>query len=308
MLNRENQMARRRPPDSRKVCCLFPVLRSATDLGADLKRLLEYATPRPTSAWETVDRELEPESTPCLRLAPALDVFTGVDTVLQLKRFVYVWLKVRARWLLKVSEELQPPEFANRRAWRTFMRGSFDPAPINAQSEAGKSRLRFADYLGLSPPPKFDINNTRFGLNPAHPLDRTVDECVIRNALHEINHINFLHDVYDVELRRTWDLPSVVVDRLQHIAGSNKDCFANPTPLSLRSGSERLRWIVALREIVKEWPTSLPKPHNFELEPRETPNGPRVEDLLGLELAVGRYYGHVAEEILGRRPTIPLYR
>lgn len=274
----------------------------------ELKQLLEYAMPKPSSAWETVDGELESESKPCLRLVPAPDVFTGVDSVLQLKRFVYTWLKVRDRWLVKVSAELRPPEFANRRAWRTFMRGSFDPAPIKPESEAGKSRLRFADYLGLPEPPKFDIESTNFGLNPLRPLEQTVNGSMVRNALHEINEINFLHDVYEVELRRTWDLPSVIVSRLQHIAGGNKNFFENPSPISRRSGPERFRWILALKDIVNEWPTSLPKPHDFDLEPRMTDKGPRVDDLLVLELAVARYYCHVAEEILGRRPTIPFYR
>ena len=274
----------------------------------DLNQLLEYATPKPSGTWETVDGELGLEPKSSLRLAPTLDVFTNVDSALQLKRFIYVWLKVKDRWLLKVGEELQPPEFANRRAWRTFMRGSFDLAPIKPESEAGKSRLRFADYLGLSEPLKFDIDNTRFGLGPPGHLDKTVDKTVIRNALHEINEINFLHDIYEVELRRTWDLPSAIINRLERIAGDNKNPFADPSPLSRRTTVERLRWITALRDIVQDWPTSSPKPRGFDLEPRATASGPRVDDLLTLELAVGRYYSHVAEGILGRRPTIPLYR
>jgi hypothetical protein len=279
-----------------------------THLTTDLKQLLEYVTPKASGAWETVDRELESELKPSLRLVPALDMFTGVDNVLQLKRFVYAWLKVKDRWLLRVSGELQPPEFANRRAWRTFMRGSFDLAPIKPESEAGKSRLRFADYLGLPATPRFNINSTRFGLNPSHPLDRTVEKTMIRNALHEINDINFLHDVYEVELRRTWDLPSVIVERLQHVAGDNQNFFANPTPLPRSPVSQRLKWVLALKEIVKEWPSSLPKPRDFDLVPRTTAKGPKVEDVLLLELAVARCYCRVAEEILGRRPTIPLYR
>ncbi|KAF9642469.1 hypothetical protein BDM02DRAFT_3133072 [Thelephora ganbajun] len=278
------------------------------DLTIDLKQLLQYATPKPSGAWETVDRELEPESKPSLHLVPALDVFTGVDNVLQLKCFIYVWLKVKNRWLLRVSKELQPPEFANRRAWRTFMRGSFDPSPIRPESEAGKSRLHFTDYLGLSEPLTFDINSTKLGLAPLHPLKKTVEGSSVRNALHEINEINFLYDVYEVELRRTWDLPSIIVDRLRHIAGNNRNPFENPTPISRRSISERLGWIVALKDVVKEWLTSFPKPRDFDLEPRRTPAGPKVEDVLALELAVAKYYAHVAREILGRRPTIPLYR
>lgn len=277
-------------------------------LATELRLLLEYVTPKPSSAWEAADGELESESTPSLRLAPTLDVFTNVENALQLKRFVYVWLKVQDKWLSKVSEELQPPEFAGRRVWRTFMRGSFDPAPIKPDSEAGRSRLRFADYLGLSEPLKFNIKSTRFNLDPPRPLDETVGKHMVRDALHTINEINFLHDVYEVELRRTWDLPSTIVNRLRDIAGDNGDFFKDPSPISRRSTYERLRWIVALRVIVKEWPASFPKPRDFDREPRVTTKGPKVEDLFALELAVAKYYLHAAEEILGRRPTIPLYR
>ena len=275
----------------------------------DLRRLLEYVRPRPTGPWETAEREMAPGSKSSLHLAPALDVFTGVDSVLQLKRFIYVWLKVKDKWLVRASKELQPPEFSTRRAWRTFMRGSFDPAPIKPDSEAGKSRLRFADYLGLSEPLKFDVDRTRLGPGPLRPLDKTVDKFTIRRALHELNELNFLHDVYEIELRRTWDLPSVIVDKLRQVAGgSGKDFFVNPSSPSRQSVPERLRWIVALRDIVKEWPTSLPKPSNFDMEPRMSERGPNIEDLFALELAVARFYCCVAEELLVRRPTIPLYR
>ena len=277
-------------------------------LASELKLLLEHTSPKPTAAWESVDRDLEPEPKPSLRLAPALDVFTSVENVLQLKRFVYTWLKVKPKWLAKVSEELQPPEFATRRAWRTFMRGSFDPQPIKAESEAGRSRLRFTDYLGLPEAPKFDIASTRLGLAPPRALDLTVDKAAIKMALHEINDLNFLHDVYEVELRRTWDLPSVIVSRLRPIAGDNENFFANPCVIFRGSLTERLRWIVALREIIKDWPTSLQKPPNFNLEPRMTARGSNVEDIFALELAVARFYCHVAEEILGRKATIPRYR
>ena len=276
----------------------------------EVEQLLKSVTPKPSTAWEAADGELGPsESKASIRLAPPLDVFTGVDSVLQLKRFVYVWLKVKSRWLRRVSKELQPPEFANRRAWRTFMRGTFDTSTIKPESEAGRSRLRFADYLGLLEPLKFDINSTRIGSNPARHLDKTINASLIQTALHDINDINFLHDIYEVELRRTWDLPSVIAGRLSRIAGDNENPFESPSMISRSSVSERLKWIVALREIIKEWPSSFQKPQSFYLEPRETATvGPRVDDLLALEFAVAKYYAHAAEEVLGRRPTIPLYR
>ena len=274
------------------------------------EQLLKSVMPKPSNAWEAADGELgPPESKASLRLVPALDVFAGVENVLQLKRFVYVWLKVKARWLKKVSRELQPPEFANRRAWRTFMRGSFDPSPIKPESEAGKSRLQFADYLGLPEPLKFDINNTRIGLNATRHLDETINASSIQMALHEINEINFLHDIYEVELRRTWDLPSVIIGRLRSVTGDNENPFESPSMISRSSVSQRLKWILALREIIKEWPSSFQKPQNFHLEPRETTSaGPRVEDVFALEFAVAKYYAHAAEELLGRKPTIPLYK
>jgi hypothetical protein len=255
-----------------------------------------------------VDKELEPEQKPSLHLAPALDVFTGVENILQLKRFVYVWLKIKSRWLLKVSEELQPPEFATRRAWRTFMRGSFDPQPIKPDSEAGRSRLRFADYLGLPEPPKFNILNTRLGLGSPRHLEHTVDRDIIKRALQEISDINFLHDVYEVELRRTWDLPSVIMSRLALITSGNQFFFMRPSVLSRFSVSARLEWITGLREIISQWPTSLPKPTNFDLKPRTTSKGSNVEDLFALELAVARFYCLTAEDVIGRKATVPLYK
>jgi len=99
-----------------------------------------------------------------------LNIFTSIESMAQLKRFVYAWTKIKYRWLAKVGEELQPPKFTNRRAWQSFMRGSFDPLPIKPESEAGKSRLQFTSYLGLSDPLFFNINNTRLGPNPPSHL------------------------------------------------------------------------------------------------------------------------------------------
>lgn len=265
--------------------------------------------PKPTEGWKTADREIPPEEKPSLHLIPSLDIFTGVDSVLQLKRFVYTWEMIKTAWFRKVSEELQPPGFSTRRAWRTFMRGSFDPAPINPQSEAGKSRLRFAAYLGLPEPPKFDINSTRLQDNVPDALDKTVSTSLIRTALRQVNDINFLYDVFEVELKRTWDLPSVILERLQDIACGSKNCFANPNPAaSPWTVEERANWIFALRNLITCWPSSTPKPPYFDLVPRKTGTRFDVRDVFALELAVARFYCCAAEQILGRRPTIPLYK
>lgn len=270
--------------------------------------LLAAVTPRPTEAWRTADGEIPPEERPSLHLVPSLDIFTGVDNVLQLKRFVYAWVKIRSRWLQKVSEELQAPDFSTRRAWRTFMRGSFDPAPINPESEAGKSRLRFTAYLGLPEPPTHDINSTSLGSNPRSHLDRTVDLHTVEATLREVNQINFFYDVFEVELKRTWDLPSTILERLQPITRGLQNYFAEPNPVVLAKLEERASWLLAFRDVLTTWPSSSPKPHNFALDLRQTDRGFNVQDVIALELALARFYCNVADEILGRRPTIPLYK
>jgi len=241
-------------------------------------------------------------------LVPALDIFTSVDNVTQLKRFVYTWVKIRSRWLRKVSEESQAPDFSTRRAWRTFMRGSFDPAPINPESEAGKSRLRFTAYLGLPEPPTYDINSTTFGSNPPSHLDRTVDSRTVQAVLREVNQLNFFHDVFEVELKRTWDLPSAILERLRPITKGRQNYFAEPNPMALTKLEERASWLLAFREVLTSWPCSVQKPSTFDLALRNTKRGLNVQDVIALELALARFYCHAAAEILGRRPTIPLYR
>ena len=264
--------------------------------------------PNPTEGWRTADREVPPEESPSTHLVPSMDIFTGVDSALQLKRFVYTWEKINDRWLRKVSEELQPPDFANRRAWRTFMRGSFDPAPINPESEAGKSRLRFTEYLGIPEPPTFDINHTSLGSKPPTHLSRTVDAQVVGATLRQVNQLNFFHDVYEVELKRTWDLPSTILDRLQPITGCWKNYFGEPRPMNVVKLEERASWLLAFRQVLTQWPSTKPKPTGFDIALRRTDRGVSVQDVMALELALARFYCQTAEEILGRRPTIPLYK
>jgi len=94
------------------------------------------------------------------------------------------------------------------------------------------------------------------------------------------------------------------VTRLRPIAGGSNTFFADPALIDHHTISKRLKWIAALRDIVSAWPSPLPKPHDFSLEPRSTDKGIRVDDLMALEVAVAKQYFRVAEEILGRRPTI----
>ena len=263
--------------------------------------------PKSSDAWRRAAEEIPLEERPALHLVPSLDVFTSVENVLQLKRFVYTWARIRPRWLLKVGEELQPPDFSTRRAWRTFMRGSFDPTPAKPESEAGKSRLRFSAYLALPEPPSFDISKTSLGLGAPGPLDRTVSAEVVATVLRQVNQLNFFHDVFEVELKRTWDLPPVILERLEPITGSST-YFAHPDLMDLKTIDRRANWLLAFRGVLSFWPSTASKPLNFDLVPRKTERGFNVSDVVALELALARFYCHTAEEILGRRPTIPLYK
>ena len=141
--------------------------------------------------WRRAAEEIPPEERPAFHLVPSLDVFASVENVLQLKQFVYMWVRIRPRWLLKVGEELQPPDFSTRRAWWMFMRGSFNPTPAKPESEAGKSQLCFSAYLALPEPPLFDISKTSLRLGAPGPLDRTVSAEVVATVLHQVNQLNF---------------------------------------------------------------------------------------------------------------------
>ena len=188
------------------------------------------------------------------------------------------------------------------------MRGSFDPAPLNPDSEAGRSRLLLSAYLGFPDPPKFDINHTSLGPHPQATLDATVTPNLVRQALSQVNHMNFFYDVFEVELKRTWDLPLAILERLQPITGHAGNYFADPIPLNLATLRARATWLLAFRVILTTWPSSREKPRNFEVVPRETDSGINAQDVMALELALARFYCHAAQDILGRRPTIPLYR
>ena len=188
------------------------------------------------------------------------------------------------------------------------MRGSFDPAPINRETESGNSRLRFTAYLGLPEPPSFDVKRTCFGRSPLVELDLTVDGTAVGTTLREVNQLNFYHDVFEVELKRTWDLPSTILERLRPITGGRQNYFGDPSPMDLTKLEDRASWLLAFREIITPWPSSDAKPPNFDLEVRQTERGPNVQDVMALELALARFYCHTVEEVLGRRPTIPLYK
>lgn len=114
------------------------------------------------------------------------------------------------------------------------MRESFDPAPAKLESKAGKSRLCFLAYLTLLEPPMFNINKTSLGPGPPRPLDTTVSAEVVATVLCQVNQVNFFHDIFEVKLKRTWDLPSFILERLEPITGSST-YFAHPDLIDVKT-------------------------------------------------------------------------
>jgi hypothetical protein len=230
-------------------------------------------------------------------------LITGVATIAIAKDFVAMWRLVRTYWLCEVLMNRKPPEFATRKAWKTFVAGSFTGTPTNLKSENSRVRVKFAEFLHL--PKAIAITRENFVFDKEDGVVGTIDEKVsvemVRETVRELSDLGFFFDMFEVEYYRTYDSPPEILERLR--PAMFPCSLTVPSPIPRSTLDERATWLCRVRDFIEPWQGK--KPEGFFVQLSEPPTD---HEVCVLEEAVADVYCSNVTYILRRRPVIPRYK
>lgn len=268
----------------------------------NLRKLLE---PKPVKVW--VDVAARYGNVPLEgsqhqpRFVPPIDLITGVSTERKAKEFVAVWRLIRFKWLHEVFVTRKPPEFATRKAWKSFATGVFSNAKIQPGNETSIARIRFAEFLCFNriiSLPRDDFTFLK-GEVPG-TIDEKVSTEMVRDTVRELADLNFFFDMFEVEYHRTYDPPMEIKERMWPATCPLSLTFPQKIPRSTLA--DRAAWLVRVRDFVRPWHGS--KSADFDLEPSDDPT---IDEVIALERAVAHIYCSNVTYMLRRRPSLPRY-
>jgi len=235
------------------------------------------------------------------RFVPLIDVITGVASERKAKEFVAVWRIIRLPWLYHVFMEGRPPHFATRRAWKSFVAGTFSTSEIQPTNETSLARINFAEFLGLTKVLSIKRESYSFLKEEIPgPVDNMITIHMIREAVCELADLNFLYDMFEIEYRRTCDPLEQICARMSPIAGSSN--LTVPVPVPRSRLPDRVAWLIAVRNFMLPWPGTKPTAFHTKI-----PDHPTLGDIVSLESAVAEVYCSNVTLVLRRRPVLPRY-
>jgi len=270
------------------------------------RRVQELFEPPPTKAWVDVAAiyakvPLEgSQHQPWF--VPLIDLITGVASVARAKEFVAVWQLVRLYWLREVFSCRRPPEFATRRAWKSFTVGVFSGSVMQAKNEATITRICFTEFLSLRKIvslPREDFTFVK-GEVPGS-IDKKVTTDMVRDTIRKLTDLNFFFDMFETEYLRIYDSPMEIIDRMQPAMSPFN--LTVPTDKIPRSRlTDRAAWLAWVRDFI--WPWDGKKSKDFELK---LSVDPRLDEVAAFEKAVAHVYCSNVTYTLRRRPVLPRY-
>lgn len=174
----------------------------------------------------------------------------------------------------------KPPEFATRKAWKSFAIGVFSNAEIKPHNETSIARIRFAEFLCLKSVLSLPRENFVFlkGEEPG-TIDEKVPVEMVRDTVRELADLNFFFDMFEVEYHRTYDPPMEIKDRMW--PASSPLSLTVPQQIPRSKLTDRAEWLVRVRDFIRPWPGE--KSADFELELAENPI---LDQVVALERAV----------------------
>lgn len=267
-----------------------------------LKKLIE---PQPIKAW--ADAAAQFVKVPLdgdqhqPRFVPPIDLITGVATEQKAKEFVAVWRVIKHTWLWELNFRVSPPPFASRRAWKSFAAGSFSTSEVQPTNQTSIARINFAEFLGFSKVLSLDRESYAFLKEEVPgPVDKAISLEMVREAVCELNNLNFFLDMFEIEYLRTYDPPADIERRMQLILRPGS--LSNPLPISHSNLAERAAWLVATRNFMQDWQGPKPPAFNVSIPSPVHPN-----EIVEFESAIANLYCHNVTYILRRRPNLPKY-
>ena len=263
--------------------------------------------PEPTKAWveaAAVYAKISLEGAQHQpRFVPQVDLITGVSSGYKAKEFVAVWKLIRHRWLYEVFMNRKPPEFATRKAWKSFAVSAFSqPEIINPNNETSIARVRFTEFMHF--PKIISLPRESFTFSKGDvpgTIDEKVSTEMVRDTVRELVDLNFFFDMFEVEYYRTYDPPVEIVERMRPVMSPFSLTYPQHIPRSTLA--ERAAWLGRVRNFITPWQGKKPKYFSIKLS-----DIPTDGEVAVLEAAVADVYCSNVTYVLRRRPVLPRYK
>lgn len=235
------------------------------------------------------------------RFFPPIDLITGVTTEERAKEFVAVWRIVKANWLMSVFSVRRPPEFATRKAWKSFIAGSFSTSQFKPGTETSIARINFAEFTRLGKVLSLRREDyAHLREETPGPVHDKITLDMVRQAVCELSDLNFFYDMFDIEYHRTYDPPDDICVRMRPFMSPFS--MTVPVPIPRSRLPDRAAWLTAVRDFMDNWPGK--KPLGFDIN---LPDPPTLAEIIPLESAVADFYCSNVTYLLRRRPVVPPY-
>ena len=195
----------------------------------------------------------------------------------------------------------RPPEFATRKAWKSFTVGVFSGSTIQPHNETSVARIRFAEYLCFKKVISLPRENFTFTKDEAPgTIDEKVTVEMVRDTVRELADLNFFFDMFEVEYYRTYDSPTEITERMR--PATLPLSLTYPQKIPRAELTDRAAWLVRVRDFIRPWHGK--KTRDFDIKLSDNPTN---DEVTALERAVAHVYCWNVTHILRRRPSLPRY-
>lgn len=255
---------------------------------------------------------------------PDPGLFIGVTTAERQATYLTNYLIHRSELIFRLSNSNSSASPISNSLWRTFLTyGSQPLAPNASQTQAANRRKVVMDILancsegtGVDASPK--VQPTSFVWRDTQVSLGTMPSLTIcREILWELYELNFRFEFLGLDRRAHVSKGNASASDLRGREDLIGKCFARPPGSSLlvadveygnkglaaESWSDRVPYVLAMRDVMKTWSGQRPQEFSRVLSTR--PEQPSEQVLLALESAVARFYTQMFFNHFGRAAIVP---
>lgn len=268
------------------------------------------------SPWKEALQDTEPED--YRSFLPDPRMFSAVQTLSRLQKYVAAWLTVRETWIRKVETLTEPPGCCQTKRLKHFFMGYFrssDDGDLDNPTNVATDRRAVQEFLGLDAIKMIDPANYS-GEWRGEPLSGPIPNCItftiIREVVWELSELGFQKDLHLLEDRFSakdyvgyaktragrcfpggWKWPRGAIDRTN-------------MGLSSPSWQNRAQWTLELARILVAWPKPPPPLPCITFEDITTAIPSSGQSMMAIERKVALVYCFHMERALRRAPIVPV--
>lgn len=246
--------------------------------------------------------------------APDPRMFSSIQTIERLRKYVASWILVRDEWMKRVQNLRVPPACSTTKRWKVFFMGFYrkeeeDTSKDKQITQKGQDRQMIADFLGLKSLPAIieDHYSAKWnGRELVGSVEKVITDTVIRDVIRDLHSCNFYFDLLRLETHLSTGLSSEeILRRVTQavVCPSNTSDKPSDGNIGGVAWKERLPAVIALASVMEHWPEYTIQQGEREKAMSSSPQ--QVAHVLLLERKVARCYCFQMVKVFRRIPVVP---